>query len=65
MSESKRKGGGESVRERLKEREADDAKKIKTILLRVKRWRGGHGKREKGGAGRQRRRASTNEECGR
>lgn len=41
------------MRERLKENEADDAKKIKKILLRVKRWRGGHGKREKGGAGRE------------
>lgn len=59
MSESKKK----RVIERLKE-EADDTKKIKKILLRVKRWRGGHGKRETGRAGRQWRRASTNEACG-
>lgn len=65
MSESKRKDSGESVRERLKEKEADDAKKIKEILLRVKRWKGGHGKREKGRAGTKWRRASINEECGR
>lgn len=52
-------------KERLKEKEAGDAKKIKKILLRVKRWRGGHGKREEGWEGRKWGRASTNEECSR
>lgn len=65
MSESKREESGESVTERLKEKEADDAKKIKKILLRVKGWRGGHGKKEKGRAWRKWKRGSTNEECGR
>lgn len=42
-----------------------EANEIKKILLRVKRWRGGHGKREEGQAGRRWRSASRNEECDR
>lgn len=37
-----------------KGKEADNIKKIKKILLRVQRWREGHGKGEEGRAKRER-----------